>query len=262
MRKIVKSYVDLPAGQMHVLTVAGRAPAIVFLHQTASSAESFARVMEHLRLPNRLIAIDTPGFGASFDPPGWPSMATYAGHIVATLDRLKARRAHVFGHHTGGSLAVEIASRHPKRIASVMILGPVPMTARERAEFRRAYDTPIAPRADGSHLVDNWNYAHTYNPNGDLAVIHDEVVNMARAWKGRPQAYRAVSFHDTMKLLKGLKCPLLLMTSPEDFFFPRFGRVTALRPDAKVAMVGGENLPPQSDSKGVAAAIARFVRRL
>lgn len=268
MTRLVKSYVDLPDGQVHVLSVAATAPApmpaIVFLHQTASSGDSFAGVMERLRarhrLPNRLIAIDTPGFGGSFHPPGWPSMSKYVGWIVATLDRLKARRFHLFGHHTGGNLAAEIALRHPARAASVTILGPVPMTREERRQFRRAYDKPIAPRADGTHLVDNWAYCHKFNPNAALDIVHEEVVNMARAWKARPQAYRAVSFHDMLARLRTLTCPLMLMTSPEDFFYPGFAGVCALRPDATVALVGGENLPPQSDPAGVAAALARFVR--
>jgi len=262
VRKIVKSYVDLPAGQIHVLEVKGTSPAIVFLHQTASAANSYERVMERLKLPNRLIAIDTPGFGGSFDPEGWPSMAKYAAWVVATLDKLKVKQFHLFGHHTGGSLGAEIAKRHPKRAKSVMILGPVPMTEHERIQFRGAYDKPIAPRADGSHLVENWNYCHKYNPNADLAVVHHEVVNMTRAWRARPQAYRAVSFHDAMAVIRKLKCPLLFMTSPEDFFFARFAEVCALRPDAVVSICGGENLPTESDPDSVAKGIAKFVKRI
>lgn len=262
MNVITKSYVGLPDGQVHVLATSGDDPAIVFLHQTASSGQSFEKVMRRLRLPNRLIAIDTPGFGGSFNPKGWPSIKKYAGWVAATLDRLKVNRFHLFGHHTGGNLAVEIASAHPRKVQSVMILGPVPMTAEERAAFRAAYDKPIAPRADGSHLVENWRYCQTYNPNCDLETVHEEVVNMVRAWKGRPQAYRAVSYHDVMKGLRDLNCPLLFMTTPEDFFYPRFADVCALRPDAKVAMVGGENLPPQADCGGVAKAIAKFVRAI
>ena len=261
-RKIVKRYVDLPAGQVHVHEAGGKGPAIVFLHQTASSGASFEGVMRELRLPNRLIAIDTPGFGSSFHPAGWPSMAKYAGWIVATLDRLKARQFHLFGFHTGGSLALEIARRYPRRARSVMLLGPVSMTKQEREEFRGAYDKPIAPRADGMHLVENWKYAHQFNQRADLEVVHDEVTDMLRAWRGRPQAYRAVSFHDSLAQVQKLTCPLLFMTSPDDFFYPRFDAVRALRPDAKVAIVGGENMPTRSDPKGVAAGIAKFIRAL
>jgi pimeloyl-ACP methyl ester carboxylesterase len=60
-RAIERMYVNLPSGQMHLREAAGTSPAIVFLHQTASASSSFDAVMQRIRLPNRLIAIDTPG---------------------------------------------------------------------------------------------------------------------------------------------------------------------------------------------------------
>jgi pimeloyl-ACP methyl ester carboxylesterase len=261
-RRILRSYVELPAGQVHVRSSPGTAPAIVFLHQTASSSSSFERVMQRIALPNRLVALDTPGFGGSFDPPGWPTIARYAGWLVATLDRLGVRRAHLFGHHTGTNLAAEIARRHPRRAASLMLLGPAVMSAAERREFRPAFERPIAPREDGSHLVENWNYARRYNPACPLETVHEEVVNMTRAWRGRAQAYRAVSYHDLGALLRRSALPLLLLSSREDYFFPRLAQLQALRPDARVALVGGENFPTQVDPAGVAAAITRFLTTL
>jgi pimeloyl-ACP methyl ester carboxylesterase len=258
-RAIERSYVNLPAGQMHLRQAAGTSPAIVFLHQTASAGSSFEAVMQRIRLPNRLIAIDTPGFGGSFDPRGWPSIARYAGWIVDTLDRLRARSVHLFGHHTGTNLAAEIDRRHPRRVRSLMLLGPAAMTSGEREEFREVFEKPIAPRADGSHLVENWNYARKFNPSCDLEVVHSEVVNMVRAWRGRPQAYRAVSFHDLERLLRRSATPLLMLASREDYFFPQLERLGRLRPDAVTRIVGGENFPTLADSAGVASAVTEFL---
>ena len=254
-------YADTPAGQVHYRAVAGRAPAVVFLHQTASSSASFVPVLESLRLPNRLVAIDTPGFGGSFDPAGWPSMAKYAAFVVAALDALRIRSFHVFGQHTGANLAGELALRHPDRVRSVTMLGPVPMTAPERREFRAALGEPLRPRADGGHLVENWRYAFDYNPGCDLGMLHGEVTSMIRAWKGRPQAYRAVSFHDSRAVIRRLRVPLLLMTSPGDYFHSRFAEVCALRPDAATATVGGDNFQTLQDPRGVARALERFLAR-
>jgi pimeloyl-ACP methyl ester carboxylesterase len=217
--------------------------------------------MERLRVPNRLIALDTPGFGASFDPPGWPSIARYAGWVVAALDELGVRDCHLFGHHTGTNLAAELARRHPRRVRSLMLLGPALMDVEERSSFRSTFEIPIAPRADGSHLLENWKYARHYNPGCDLEIVHDEVVNMLRAWRGRAQAYRAVSFHDLGRALRGQTIALALLSSPEDYFHPRLPLLQALRPDAEVAIVGGENFPTLSDPAGVAAAIRSFVTR-
>jgi pimeloyl-ACP methyl ester carboxylesterase len=218
--------------------------------------------MECLRLPNRLIALDTPGFGASFAPRGWPSMALYARWVIDALDALRVRRFHVFGQHTGANVAGELAVRNPSRVCSVAMLGPVPMSAAERRDFRKLLgESPIRPRADGSHMLENWGYAAHYNPGCDPAILHDEVVSMLRAWRGRPQAYRAVSFNDSLAVLKKIRAPLLLMTSPGDYFFPRFPEVRAVRPDAAEAIVGGDNFQALLDPDGVARAIERFVAR-
>ncbi len=260
-RKITRSYVDLPDGQVHLLTANGTNPPILFLHQTASAATTYEQLLERLPLPNRLIAMDTPGFGMSFKPCGWPTLAKYADWVVATADKLKVSKFHVLGHHTGASLAVELPTRHPRRISSIMLLGPVPMNTAERLAFRKPYGTPVKPQADGSHLMRFWNYAHGNNLGTDLEIIHDEVTNIARAWKGRAQAYRAVSYHDSMKALRKVACPILLITSKQDFFHDQFDRVRAVRPDADVAEIGGQAFPMRTHTAEVARAIAAFINR-
>jgi hypothetical protein len=47
-----------------------------------------------------------------------------------------------------------------------------------------------------------------------------------------------------------------------DNFFPRFADACALRPDAAVALVGGDNFPPLPDPGGVALAIEKFLAGL
>lgn len=259
-RNVVRcGYADTKAGQIHYRTVEGASPAIIFLHQTATSSASFLPVLKRLKLPNRLVAFDTPGFGGSFDPSGWPSMAKYAGYILDAMDALGIQSAHFAGHHTGGSLALEIGRLRPKRVESITLIGPVTMTEAERVEFRTMFDQPISPREDGSHMVQNWNYARDNNKDCDLEIVHGEVVGMLRAWKGRPQAYRAVSFQDGAALISKCKAPLLLMCSTGDWFFPRFQGVRDLRPDADYAIIGGDNFPTLVDSAGVSRALEKFI---
>ena len=72
---------------------------------------------------------------------------------------------------------------------------------------------------------------------------------MLRAWRGRPQAYRAVAEHETAAVLAGLALPVLLLTSPDDFFHASFDRAQSLLPDAPVA-VTGSNFQPTADPDG------------
>jgi len=261
-RRIHKTYADIADGQVHCRIVSGAAPAILFLHQTATSSRSYEPLLDALDVPNQLVAVDLPGFGESFDPPGMPDIQTYAGWIVETADALGIGQFHIFGHHTGASLAIEIAVRHPDRTRSIMLEGPVFMTDGERAEFAAGYTKPIAPVRDGSHLLENWNYAARYNPDCDVTLIHQEVVAMLRAWRARPQAYGAVAAQDAMTLAQQVTQPVLLLTSPDDFFYPTMDRARALFPDAPVGVTGGGNFQPSADPEGVARAVEAFLVRL
>jgi pimeloyl-ACP methyl ester carboxylesterase len=262
MRRIRRSYVDVAKGQIHLHEVAGSGPPILFLHQTASSAKCYDPLLCALSLPNRLIALDTPGFGGSFDPEGWPTLEAYADEILQAADALGGGDFHLFGHHTGASLAIEIAARAPGRVKSLMLAGPVFMTPQEREAFIAGYREPITPRRDGGHLELNWRYAAGNNADCSLDILQDTVVDMLRAWRGRPQAYMAVAHHDTEGRAKALAAPVLLLTTPGDFFRGSFERAVALFPGAVIAETGGDNFPATVDPEGVALAITAFVAAL
>jgi len=262
LRQIRKGYVEIPQGQIHYHAVAGSEPAIVFLHQTALSAKTYDPTLRVLDLPNRLIALDTPGFGGSYDPEGWPPLEDYTEQLLAALDALGAGTFHLFGHHSGASLGIEIAARRPDRVLSLMLAGPVFMTPDERDAFIEGYRAPITPQRDGSHLMTNWGYAGQHNPDCDVAVMQDAVADLLRAWRGRPQAYMAVAHHDTAARALKVNCPVLLLTTPGDFFHASFDRAEAIFPEARTAVTGGDNFPTASDPVGVATAITRFVRSL
>jgi pimeloyl-ACP methyl ester carboxylesterase len=55
----------------------------VLLHQTALSSRSYLALLQRPDLDMRLIAPDLPGFGQSFRPEGWPSIAQFARWISA-----------------------------------------------------------------------------------------------------------------------------------------------------------------------------------
>lgn len=259
MRGITKAYVDTPAGQVHVHMVDGNEPAIVFLHQTALSAKTYDPTLRVLDVPNRLIAIDTPGFGGSYDLDGMPSLEWYAEQILATLDRLGVEQFHLFGHHTGASLGIEVAAHVPQRVLSLMLAGPVFMTAEESTAFITGYREPITPQRDGSHLMTNWGYAAQHNPECDVAIMQDAVADLLRAWRARPQAYMAVAHHNTASRALQVTAPVLLLTTPGDFFHASFDRAEAIFPDARIAVTGGDNFPTAADPEGVAAAIVGFL---
>lgn len=256
---IRKGYADTRDGQVHYRRCGEGGLPIVLLQQTASSSQMYLRMMEALGRDRALVAFDTPGFGGSFDPPGRPSMPDYAGWIGEAIDALGLERFHVFGHHTGVCIGAELAAAHPARVASLMICGPLPLTAGERKEFSKTFGAPIAPTADGAYLLETWEYLRTLGADRELELHHREVVDTLRAWQGRAQAYSAVWDQDWTALYEKLACPLLLLCAEDDVLFPFFERARTLRPDAQAVVVGGANFEPDLDPEAICRAVRSFL---
>ena len=258
---IERGYVRIPDGQVHFRERHGTAPAIVFLHQTALSSRCYEPLLRELALPNRLVAPDMPGFGASFAPQGWPTLEHYGTWLFAALEALGVGQMHLFGHHTGASLAVEMARQHPERVLSLMLCGPVCFTSAEKLAFRADFEKALAPDAQGLHLLENWRYCADHNAGLAPEVIHDQVIDMLIAWRARPQAYVAVAGHDFDSAFLAVHAPVLILSSPGDYFEDHVSRCLALRPGTPVTTIRGGNLATELDPAGAAEAIAGFLAR-
>ena len=88
------------------------------------------------------------------------------------------------------SIAIEIAVSAPQNVASLMMIGPVVLTAEERALFGQVYPKPFEPKADGSHLKVMWDYVESIGGNSDLNLHHREMIDTARAWQGHIKMYQ------------------------------------------------------------------------
>jgi pimeloyl-ACP methyl ester carboxylesterase len=261
-----KAYADCTGGQIHYRHVGGPATGgdtpLVFFQQTASSSAMYEQVMAGLAGTRPMFAFDTPGFGGSFDPQTQPTMVQYADWLLEAIDAIGLERFHVFGHHTGACIAVELGARHAARVASLMMVGPLPLTAAERHEFSLHFGAPIAPTADGSYLQQTWDYLAGLGAHADLNLHHRELLDTARAWLGRSMAYRAVWEQDWSSLYAATRCPVLLMCAGDDVLYPFFERAHAIRPEARTAVLKGANFEPDLDAAGTIAAIRSFLGAL
>ena len=258
-----KSYVDVPAGQIHVRRMEAGAPAVVFLHQTASSGEMWAKVMERLAGRWDLLALDTPGFGGSFDPDpdSEPLMDDYVGWIGDALDALGMTRCHLVGHHTGSAIAVQLAAARPTLPASVTLFGPAPLTPDERAEASKSYGAVFEPTVTGSYLLDNWDYLRKLGATADPLLANREMAFQLRAWRGRVQAYAAMWQQDFAGLYQQLRCPVMIAAAPDDVLHSFLDRAKSMQPDAELLPVSGGAFEPDLDAETVAAGLATFLTK-
>lgn len=155
-RIVSRHFATVGEAQVHYRRV-GSGPAVLLLHQSPSSSAELVPLMQQLAGHFTAIAPDLPGYGAS-DPlaAGRMSIARLADGIAAFMDELGLATAAVYGFHTGASVAVALARRHPQRLTVAICEGLLCLGEAERADFLSRYIEPFVPRFDGGHLAWLW----------------------------------------------------------------------------------------------------------
>jgi pimeloyl-ACP methyl ester carboxylesterase len=90
----------------------GQGPHVVFLHGFFGDHRVWRRQFE-LGDEYTVVAWDAPGCGGSSVPPPTFRMPEYAGALAKFIETLGLERPHVVGNSFGGTLALELAVRHP-----------------------------------------------------------------------------------------------------------------------------------------------------
>ena len=102
-----------------------RTPTFLLLHATLSTSGQLLRLGQLLQKIGRVLMMDRRGSGASqMESPGPVSVARHVADVVAVMDAAGVERAAVFGHSFGALVAIELAARHPDRVASVLAFEP------------------------------------------------------------------------------------------------------------------------------------------
>jgi pimeloyl-ACP methyl ester carboxylesterase len=117
--------------------VVGRGEPILFIHG-AHIADAMRPLVEDPALDRfQRIRYHRRGVGGSSCPPHAraTTFAVHAEDAVGLLEHLAVDRAHLVGHSSGGSIALETASRHPTRVSSLVLLEPALMTVPSGAAF-------------------------------------------------------------------------------------------------------------------------------
>ncbi len=113
----------------HVHTLAGRSgssgPVFVLLHGIGMSHRYYRRLQVLLARHGSTHAIDLPGFGGTPTPDRQLSVADYAAHTAATLEKMGASRVVLIGHSMGTQFATELAVQRPDLVSHLVLLGPV-----------------------------------------------------------------------------------------------------------------------------------------
>ncbi|HXH83702.1 MAG TPA: alpha/beta fold hydrolase [Candidatus Tectomicrobia bacterium] len=102
--------------------VAGQGAPVLLLSGLSAPAAGWALQVRALAPHFQVVTLDNRGVGET-DLPGDPVYATaqLADDAAALLRHLQVRRAHVVGASMGGTIAMELALRHPRLVRSLAL---------------------------------------------------------------------------------------------------------------------------------------------
>jgi 4,5:9,10-diseco-3-hydroxy-5,9,17-trioxoandrosta-1(10),2-diene-4-oate hydrolase len=184
----------------------GTGPAVVLVHGFNHHAEAWIRNIGVLaKAGHRVIAPDLPGFGRSGVPRMRYSLRGYSDFMVAFLDELGIKRAHLVGNSMGGAIVLKAAVDYPRRVLTVTGVDPAGMFDSVPRTWALA-GNPVVRAAlrplMGQRRLLEWSHARAY---------HDPKLSSARQVDLMAEAYTQPGYRDH---ILGMAETMLL--KPED----------------------------------------------
>jgi pimeloyl-ACP methyl ester carboxylesterase len=203
-------FVHLRGTKLHFLE-AGHGQPLLLLHGNGASAEDFTTsgILDKAAARYRVLAFDRPGFGMSPRPAGRPwTAAAQADLIDAAAAKLGIGRYMVVGHSWGAAVALEMARRHPRSAAGVVVVAgyhyPSPRLALAIAALPAVplLGTVLRHAVLPSLVRLNWNWAmkKIFHP----ATIAVPFATTTRELASRPSQLRSISAESFLMLASAL----------------------------------------------------------
>ena len=200
-------------------------PPLVLLHGGGDTiTTSFGHLLAELARDRQIIAFEQQGFGHTADIPGRAfSFEQSADDTAALLDHLKIERADLLGFSNGGTIAFQVAIRHPARVRKLVAIS---------ALFSRAGGPP-----------EFWDWIET----GTLEIMPQELRDAYVATSPHPEklqsffdkgAERMRNFKDISRnAMRGIRAPALVIVGDSDVVTPEHAMETfRLLPQAQLAV--------------------------
>jgi pimeloyl-ACP methyl ester carboxylesterase len=219
-------YADVNGLRMYY-EIHGTGRPLVLLHGGGSTIEtSFGAFWPHLAKTRRVIAIEEQAHGRTVDIDRPLSFTQTADDVAALLGQLGIEQADVFGYSNGGTTALQLALRHPRRVRKVVAMSAIVKKDGMPAEFW-GFMEKATLRDMPAELQDA--YRQVAPRPQDLQTMHDKCVT------------RMLTFADFKdEDIRGLTAPVLIVIGDADVVRPEHAVEMFRRlPHARLAILPG-----------------------
>lgn len=202
------------AGPIVVAEHGGGGLPLVLVHGMAGDAGFWGAAMRALGGRHRLVIPELRGHGRSGPASdGDYSITACAGDLHAVLDALALERVVLVGHSFGASVAIELASKLPERVAALVVVDGA-------GDF--AFVPPEALLGFLAGLENETTYAETVEGAFDVALdgARPDTERRVRAavlaapWPMVRAMYRSLLAYHPTDALDAYPGPVLLITAP------------------------------------------------
>ena len=211
-----RGYVDTSVGQIHYRTV-GEGRPLVLLHQTPSSSVMWERFMKSFPDHYRLVAFDSPGFGMSDEPSQPLTMADFAATIFEAMSQLSIDSAMILGHHTGASIAIEMARQDRSRVSGLVLMGPFAPPTATQLQWWKNLVHRWQPDAKGEFLAEAvLPRLNSVAGESDAQEYLSELIAHLQAGPNYWWAYDAVFAYQMAAVATEIEVPTLVLTGERE----------------------------------------------
>ncbi|MFI5281668.1 MAG: alpha/beta fold hydrolase [Candidatus Dormibacterales bacterium] len=220
----------------------GQGLPVIFLHAGIADLRMWEPQVEAFAGHFDVILLDMRGFGESELPPvRWSPVAD----LMAFMDQLELKPAHLVGCSLGGSLAIDFALDHPERISKLVLVG----SAIGGADFGKKYP-------------ELWAEVKAADEANDLDAVNRAEMHLFLDRPRRPQGYVKQPLRDLFLDMNGRNFDSDFKSAPTDDLDPRaagrLGEITA----PTLVVVGDEDVPPVFDCVELLMESVRHARKV
>jgi pimeloyl-ACP methyl ester carboxylesterase len=202
-------------------------PPIVLLHGGGDTIEtSFGQVLPALARTRQIIAFEQQGYGHTADVDRPFSFEQSADDTAALLAHLHVDRADLFGFSNGGTIALQVAIRHPRVVRKLVV---------SSAFFKRDGGHPLFWEAMKNARLENMPmelqeaYRKVAPHPENLRSFHDKAAQRMREFKDIPA-----------DAIGAIAAPTLVMIGDADVVRPEHAvELIRLLPHAQLAILPG-----------------------